>query len=74
MSFMVESKFNLNDLVYLVTDSDQKERIVTGILLIHNSIRYRICCGDNETWHYEPEMSAEKDVLKSMGIKKRRAK
>lgn len=72
MSFIVESKFNLNDLVYLVTDPDQKERIVTGILLVHNSMKFWISCGDTETCHYEPELSAEKDVLKSMGIKKKK--
>jgi hypothetical protein len=38
----INNKFNLGEIVYLITDEDQKERMVTGIQVRPNGICYLI--------------------------------
>lgn len=59
-------EFNIGDIVYLKTDKDQSERMVTGIMIRPNNIIYCLMCCTSETWHYGMEITKEKDVLKSM--------
>lgn len=61
MMMVIENEFNLKDEVYLVTDSDQKKRIVSAIKVEPNDIMYQLCCGTEDTWHYEFEISKVKD-------------
>lgn len=63
---LVDNKYNIGDIVYLITDEDSFPRIVNGIQLSpNNGILYRLACGTNETWHYDFEMSTEKiNVIK----------
>jgi hypothetical protein len=61
---LIENKFNIGDTVYLKTDTDQNERIVTGLNIRLNSISYALSCGENESYHYEFEISKEKNILK----------
>lgn len=60
---VIDNLFDLGSIVYLKTDSDQKERIVCQITIATTGIRYMLCCGVAESWHYEFEMNAEKNVL-----------
>ncbi len=61
---IVDTKFDIGDTVYLKTDSDQKIRMVTAIMFKQgDSILYELCCGADSRWHYEMEISAEKNVL-----------
>ena len=60
-------KFNLGDIVYLKTDSEQKPRIVTGFTIRNNEhIIYLLSCISDETEHYEIEITAEKDILATL--------
>ena len=56
----IETKFNLSEIVYLITDNEQLERIITGITISHNQIIYRLACSIVESWHYEFEFVKEK--------------
>ena len=60
---VIENKYNIGETVYLVTDVDQKPRIVTGINVTVTGIRYNLVNGVTDTYHYELEMSAEKNIL-----------
>lgn len=57
------AKFELGDMVYLVTDRDQYQRIVTGIIFRPNCISYELSCGDETREHYDIEMSNEVNEL-----------
>ena len=58
-------EFDIGDIVYLKTDSDQLERIVTGInVKPEGLITYNLSNGANESYHYAIEMSIEKDIIK----------
>ena len=46
---MKKKLFKINELVYLITDVDQYERMVTGILEEENGYQYRLSLGDR-TW------------------------
>lgn len=59
----IENKFNIGDFVYLKTDVDQKQRVITGINVRATGILYDVCQGSTSSWHYDFEMSEEKDVL-----------
>ena len=61
---LIDNKFNIGDKVYLDTDSEQHERIVTGFTVRQNSIIYAISKGSSESWHYDFEITTEKDVVK----------
>ena len=62
---MREQKFNIGDVVFLKTDIDQYERMVCGILIRPDGIQYAITLGDTENWHYDIEISKQKDILKT---------
>jgi hypothetical protein len=64
MNMMVVSNdFNLKDVVFLKTDQEQKPRIVTGLWVRYNSITYALSCAETETYHYDFEISSEKNIL-----------
>lgn len=61
---VVDNLFEIGNIVYLKTDSDQKQRIVTAIIVRHGGCySYELSCGTEAKWHYEFEISTEKDVL-----------
>ena len=61
----IENEFNISDFVYLKTDPDQQERIITGINVRPGGrIIYAVTLGHEETCHYGFELSHEKDMLK----------
>ena len=60
---ILESKYNFGDTLYLKTDEEQKRRLLTDININLNGVRYGLCCGTSLTWHYEIEISEEKNVL-----------
>lgn len=57
--------FDIGDRVYLKTDPEQSERLVTGISVRQNGITYAISYLTNETWHYDFEISKERDIIKA---------
>jgi hypothetical protein len=62
---LIDNKFKIGDEVYLKTDTDQNCRLVTGINIRATSISYDLSCGVVESPHYDFEITAEKDVLKT---------
>ena len=58
--------FDIGDTVYLKTDPDQSERLVTGLRVRENGVIYDIAFGINESLHYAFELSKTRDLLKTM--------
>ncbi len=57
--------FDIGDSVYLRTDPEQAERLVTGINIRQNGISYALSHLTNENWHYDFEISKERDIIKA---------
>lgn len=66
MKKTIEIQYDIGDVVYLKTDTEQYERIVVGITIRPIGIVYQLAYEDDESSHYEIEMSDTKDVLKTM--------
>lgn len=60
---VIENKFELGQIVYLKTDAEQIQRMVTQVTITVAGLRYCLSAGTNDTWHYEVEISEEKNVL-----------
>lgn len=52
-------RYNIGDIVYLKTDTEQKVRIVTGILIRANIYIYYLSSCTEESSHYDIEISSE---------------
>jgi len=64
-----KTKYDLGQLVYLYTDTDQIERMVIACECRFNGfILYNLAFGASSSWHYEQEISATKNINKAMGI------
>lgn len=59
----INNKFELEQCVFLITDTEQLTRIITGIQISNNGLIYRLACGANDSWHFECEMVKEKNYL-----------
>lgn len=60
----INNKFELKECVFLITDTEQLTRIITGIQISANeSLLYRLACGVNDSWHFEYEILKEKNYL-----------
>lgn len=60
---VINNKYGFGDIVYLKTDRDQYERIVVGIKVSPLGLTYQVALGPIETYHYEMELTTEKNVL-----------
>jgi len=60
---MSKISFNIGDYVYLKTDIDQYKRLVTGYTVRFNEVTYLLSLGEDESTHYELEISDEIDIL-----------
>ena len=63
---VIDNKYNIEDLVYLKTDTQQLVRIVVSLTVDKNDIMYKLSCGTETTDHYAYEINKEIDVLKSI--------
>ena len=61
----IKLDFNLGDLVFLKTDTDQKERMIVGIWVKPSGIMYTLNCGVEESYHYPMEITNERDWRKT---------
>jgi len=60
----INTKFDIEQIVYLTTDEDQKKRVIVTIQIYPgNKIVYGVQCGEVFTWHYTFELTLEKDIL-----------
>jgi len=62
----IKTKYNPEEIVYLVHDPEQFERMVTEINVTRNGHRYLLVCGSEESLHYEFEITDKKDMLQKM--------
>lgn len=63
----IHTKYNIEDIVYLVTDTEQLERIITSITIYPNNlIMYSLNCGVETSEHYEFEITHEIDNIKRL--------
>ena len=60
---LIDNKHEIGDIVFLATDEEQLERFVTGLSIRPNSISYMLSCGSNESFHYDFEITSERNVL-----------
>ena len=63
MAMIVDNKHNVGDVVFLKTDQDQFEFMVTGIFVTPPGVMYELCQGPASSRHYECEISADRDSL-----------
>jgi len=59
----IETKYSIGQVVFLATDTDQKERLITGITIRPNSVIYILACGIDESTHYDIEFALEKNYI-----------
>ncbi len=57
--------YAIGDTVFLKTDSDQLERLITGYVIRQGSIMYELSQGSNSSFHYNFEINIDKDILKT---------
>ena len=61
----ITTKYDIGDSVYLVTDSEQYERIIVSISIHPNNlIMYSMMCGVEASDHYEFEISDKIDIMR----------
>lgn len=59
----INNKFNTGQMVYLIHDNDQHQRMITQIIVTPNGHTYILSCGGDESEHYEIEISEDKTVI-----------
>lgn len=64
----IETTFDIGEIVFLITDEEQLERIVTRIYVNPNGVCYEVSCGVASSTHFEIEMSRSKDIHKQLNI------
>lgn len=65
-----KTKWEYGESVYLKTDSEQDEYVITGFVLRPNGFLIKVSSCGTEVEVYEFEVSREKDKLKGMGLDK----
>lgn len=60
---VIDNAFEFGELVYLKTDREQLERLVTGFSVNPNGLLYRLVSGTNDSTHYAVEISKEKTIF-----------
>ena len=63
--------FKIGQSVYLTTDPEQFERLVTGYMIEKDTIRYQVSMGSDVGYHADYELSAECDTFKKLDIQKK---
>lgn len=60
---IIENKYNIGEIVYLITDPEQHKRIVTEIRIRKGSISYELGFSDGGCISDEFEISTEKVIV-----------
>lgn len=63
---VLDTKFDISQTVYLLTDIEQVPRMVYGYEITQGCILYMLCVGVTTSKHFDFEISESKDVLKSV--------
>jgi hypothetical protein len=67
MTLSCEYKFG--QIVYLITDPEQLERMITAVQFQDKTVMYQLRQGAAETWHFEIEISETQDQNKLLNIR-----
>ncbi len=59
---IIENKYEIGEMVFIVTDREQLPRQVTAIKITPGTILYQLACGTMVSDHYEVELSTEKNL------------
>lgn len=60
----INNKFKLGEMVYLKTDPEQMARIIISLQIsVDGGLLYKLAIGMSEQWHYEAEISRDRDVV-----------
>lgn len=59
----INNRYAIGQIVYLITDTDQKPRIVIGFAVFIGTIKYIIGQSEDDSSHYDFEISATKNIL-----------
>lgn len=60
---VINNKFQIGEIVYLITDPEQLPRIVTRLIVNMNTVLYDLSCGMEMSAHYDFEISEEKAIV-----------
>ena len=60
---LIDTKYDFGDMVYLITDNEQRKRLVTGITITTKGLTYELSCGTITSNHYEFEITEEENIL-----------
>lgn len=60
---VIDNKYELGEILFLKTDSEQRKRICTAIVVCpDNSFLYELTCDTQSNRHYDFEISREMDL------------
>ena len=59
----INNKYRIEEVVFLITDTEQEMRIITGIQITKNGLLYRLACGITDSWHFEYEIATTKNIF-----------
>lgn len=60
---IIDNKFEIGAIVYLKTDKEQEQRVVSGLIVGKYDVVYELSCGVNTSRHYDFEISTKKDTV-----------
>lgn len=61
----INNEFDIGETVYIITDEEQKPRIITEIRIGPSiDCYYVLSCGTEQSYHYDIEICIEVDVTK----------
>jgi hypothetical protein len=63
MILTIDAEFDFGDIVYLKTDPDQLQRIVTGFTVRKHGVIYELSLANEVTHHYDFEISVTQDIV-----------
>lgn len=58
-----KTEFEFEDIVFLKTDPEQLERMITSLTVDMNGFLYTVACGDTESSHFECEITKDIKVI-----------
>jgi hypothetical protein len=64
---LIDVPYEFGDMVYLKTDDDVRQRVITAVKILPNSsVIYELTCGTQISHHYEFEFTTEYDLSKKL--------
>lgn len=60
----INVEFELGQAVWLKTDTEQLERIVTQLIICEGGVMYELSCGEDSSAHWGFEITDSEDTLK----------